>query len=130
MEADHEKLIVLFRRIDHRLSFFRVHRHRLFDDNRETLIQRVDTRLRVEVIRRADIDGIELHVLEHFLVIGERLLNAELLFDHLERWFAHVRSRDDFHVVKLREETHVMTRNAAGTDESDANLLTSELLRH
>jgi hypothetical protein len=130
LRANLDHTLVLPRRRQHRLAFRHVHTDRLLAIKVGARLHRGDRRQRMPVIRRSDLDDVQIALLEHLAVI---LINPWALLRSLPRCHdvgglvqhlrVHVAQRDHLDRFDLNQPQQIHLPVPAGSDQADPSRL-------
>src|SRR6185312_14799523 len=102
---------------DHFLALFGRHGHGFFGDDVVAGVEGVDDGGSVDAVGRADVDGVGLHFLQHFLPVGERGRDAVGVAHPFEAIGFDIDAGDDLGVGEVLEGAEVQVGNAAAADD-------------
>ena len=122
LEPDRQHFSALFLGPHHFHRFLGGDGERFFQQHIDAGVQRVNGAHRVLAVVRADADGVQLLVLEHFAVVGVAMhaFQPEFLKESLRFPRHNVRARDDLYIVHVQVRLHVVVGDPAGADDADA----------
>lgn len=101
VEAAHHDRLVSFGRINHGFRVFRIHGHGFFGEDVDAVFGGGNADGRMKGVAGADADGVEVHLVEHYVVIGEGVRDLILGSDLVHALLALVADGDDFNAGKL-----------------------------